>query len=317
MARPISLHAPPRQFWCPPPLAITLAPVHTSPLQDKVIVVIGGTTGLGLSGAKAIIAAGGRVIAVGLEQETSHAAATALGDGYEPLTADATQTGVAERAIDLALTRFARFDGLYHVAGGSGRRMGDAPLHQATDAGWNDTLRLNLTSMFLSNRAAVRAFLKRNETTPNQPGGVILNMGSVLASSPSPQHFSTIAYAAAKSAIIGMTRSAAAYYAPHNIRFNIIAPGLVDTPMARRAAADDAIMAFVRTKQPLDGGRIAQPTDLDAAVVYLLSDAASFVTAQILAIDGGWSVTEGQYPPPPTTPPTTTAPIIPTDEGAE
>jgi NAD(P)-dependent dehydrogenase (short-subunit alcohol dehydrogenase family) len=264
--------------------------VETPLLRDKVIVVMGGTTGLGLSGARALVAAGARVVAVGRDEATSRAAAAAVGDGYAALTGDATVAGTAELAIDLAITSFGRFDGLYHVAGGSGRRMGDGPLHEVSDGGWKYTIRLNLTSMFLSNRAAVRQFLKQGG------GGVVLNMGSVLASSPSPRYFGTFAYAAAKSAIVGMTRSAAAYYAGENIRFNVVAPGLVDTPMAQRAAGDEEIMAFVRSKQPLDGGRIGRADDLDGAVVYLLSDAARFVTGQVLAVDGGWSASEGQYP---------------------
>jgi NAD(P)-dependent dehydrogenase (short-subunit alcohol dehydrogenase family) len=75
---------------------------------------------------------------------------------------------------------------------------------------------------------------------------------------------------------------------------NVLAPGLVETPMSRRAVGDEAIAAFVRSRQPLDGGRIGQPADLDAAVVYLLSDQAKFVTGQVLSIDGGWSVSEGR-----------------------
>jgi NAD(P)-dependent dehydrogenase (short-subunit alcohol dehydrogenase family) len=73
-----------------------------------------------------------------------------------------------------------------------------------------------------------------------------------------------------------------------------VAPALVDTPMARRAVDDDAIRAYIATKQPLDGGRVGVPEDLDAAVVFLLSDAARFVTGQVLAVDGGWSVSEGR-----------------------
>lgn len=121
-------------------------------------------------------------------------------------------------------------------------------------------------------------------------------MGSVLGWSPSPKFFSTYAYSAAKGAIVGMTKSAAAYYAAQNIRFNVIAPALVETPMAKRAAGDEEILSFIRTKQPLDGGRIGQPDDLDAAVVWLLSDGAKFVTGQVITIDGGWTVSEGQYP---------------------
>jgi NAD(P)-dependent dehydrogenase (short-subunit alcohol dehydrogenase family) len=127
------------------------------------------------------------------------------------------------------------------------------------------------------------------------PGGTILNMGSVLGFSPSRKYFATHAYAATKSAVIGFTRSCAAYYAPHNIRFNVIVPALIETPMSQRAANDETIMQFVRTKQPLDGGRIGRPEDVDAAVVYLLSDASRFCTGQVLTVDGGWTVTEGQW----------------------
>ena len=122
----------------------------------------------------------------------------------------------------------------------------------------------------------------------------MLNMGSVLGWSPSPAHFATYTYAAAKSAIIGMTKHSAAYYAAQNIRFNVIAPALVETPMAKRAAEDEAILSFIKTKQPLDGGRIEKPEDLDAAAIFLLSDGARMVTGQVLAVDGGWCVSEGQ-----------------------
>ena len=121
-----------------------------------------------------------------------------------------------------------------------------------------------------------------------------MNLGSVLAESPSPEHFATHAYAAAKAAAVGLTRSCAAFYAKHGIRFNLIAPGLVDTPMARRAAGDSSIQQFISRKQPLDGGRIGHPEDLDAAVVFFLSEQSKFVTGQVLAIDGGWSVSEGR-----------------------
>jgi NAD(P)-dependent dehydrogenase (short-subunit alcohol dehydrogenase family) len=75
----------------------------------------------------------------------------------------------------------------------------------------------------------------------------------------------------------------------------VLAPALVATPMSERAQGNAAILDFMKTKQPLDGGRIGQPTDLDAAAVYFMSDASEFVTGQVLAVDGGWSVSEGQY----------------------
>lgn len=120
-------------------------------------------------------------------------------------------------------------------------------------------------------------------------------MGSVLGYSPSPRHFATHAYAAAKAAAIGFTKSIAAYYASSDIRINLIAPALVETPMAQRAANDETILSFVRTKQPLDGGRIGTPSDLDGAAIYFMSDYSKFTTGQILSVDGGWDLSEGQY----------------------
>src|SRR5439155_1788782 len=118
----------------------------------------------------------------------------------------------------------------------------------------------------------------------------------VLGWSPSPKYFSTHVYAAAKAAIIGFTKSIAACYASKRIRCNVLAPALVETPMARRAAGDREILKFITTKQPLDGGRIGQPEDLHAAAVYFMSDASKFTTGQVLAVDGGWCVSEGQLP---------------------
>jgi NAD(P)-dependent dehydrogenase (short-subunit alcohol dehydrogenase family) len=259
-------------------------------LFDKVVVIIGGTTGLGLSAVKACVAEGARVVVVGRDELGVRGAEQELGDACAGLTGDATDPATAPHAIDLALARFGGFHALYHVAGGSGRRHGDGPLHEITDDGWRYTLDLNLTSLFNSNRAAVRQFLKQKS------GGSVLNMGSVLATSPSSAFFATHAYAAAKSAIVGFTRSCAAYYAKHDVRFNVLAPGLVETPMSQRAAGDAAIRTFIATKQPLDGGRIGQPADLDAAAVYFLSDASRFVTGQVLCVDGGWGVSEGRVP---------------------
>ncbi len=259
-------------------------------LAGKVLVVIGGTSGLGLSAVRACVAAGARVVAVGHPDrpEEVNALHREFTGQVRALAADATHPDTAPAAIATAIEGFGGFHGLYHVAGGSGRRQGDGPLHALTDAGWEYTLRLNLTSAMYSNRAAVREFLRRGD------GGAVLNCGSVLAGAPSPEFFSTHAYAAAKAALIGLTTAAAARYAPHNIRFNLLAPGLVDTPMSERARSDPAILNFLRLKQPLDGGRIARPADLDAAVVFFLSDEARFVTGQVLAVDGGWSVSEGR-----------------------
>ncbi len=262
--------------------------MSTARLTGKVLVVIGGTSGIGLSAAKTFMAEGARVVVVGLADEAAMAARRQLGESARIVTGDAREPGTAPAAITTALRELGGFHGLYHVAGGSGRRFGDGPLHELSDAGWEETLRLNLTAAFYSNRAAVRQFLQQDM------GGAVLNLASVLAFSPSPQHFATQAYATAKAGIIALTRSAAAQYARQDIRFNALVPGLIATPMSRRAQGDAAIMDFIHTKQPLDGGRIGQPADLDSAAVFFLSDESRFVTGQVLAVDGGWSVAEGQ-----------------------
>lgn len=260
------------------------APLDNPGLLDrKVILIVGGTSGMGLAATTACLAAGAKVVAVGLappEQTLSAEQQQRL----RVIIADAREADTAVDAVRLAIRHFGRLDGLYHVAGGSGRSWGDGPLHELEPAGWDATLDLNLSSVFHSNRAAIRQFLHQGE------GGTILNLSSVLATRPAPEHFATHAYAAAKAAIIGLTRTTAAYYAPHRIRVNALLPGLVNTPMAQRAAENPLIMAEIKQRQALDGGRIGAPGDLDAAVVFFLSDQSRFVTGQALAVDGGWSV---------------------------
>jgi NAD(P)-dependent dehydrogenase (short-subunit alcohol dehydrogenase family) len=258
-------------------------------LLEKVIVIIGGTTGLGLDAALQCIDEGANVVVVGRDPEHTKQAAELLGHQGHAISADATEVGATEMAIHAAIERFGSFTGLYHVAGGSGRRFGDGPLHDITEEGWMKTIHWNLDSVMYSNRAAVKYFLKENRP------GVILNMSSVLGFSPSPKYFGTHAYAAAKSAVIGFSKSLASYYATNDIRVNVIAPGLVETPMSQRAFSDQNIMKFISSKQPLNGGAPTQPADLSGTVIYLLSDHSKLVTGQTIAVDGGWSVTEGQY----------------------
>lgn len=257
-------------------------------LKNKNIVIIGGTTGIGLSAAKAFNTEGAKLVVVGKEEESVSTVKNILKENAEIFISDATYSDTAEKAIQICIEKFGGFDGLYHVAGGSGRKMGDGPLHELTLEGWNKTIELNLTSLMLSNQAAIKKFLELKKV------GTILNMGSVLSFSPSPKYFSTHAYAAAKAAIIGFSRSIAAYYAKDNIRVNVIAPALVETPMAKRAANDDEILSFIKYKQPLDGGRIGKPEDTDGLAVYFMSDQSKFTTGQVIAVDGGWSLSEGQ-----------------------
>lgn len=258
-------------------------------LHNKNIVIIGGTTGIGLSAAKAFVREGAKLVLVGRNPESCKKAKELLGNAVSVYTRDAVDPATAVNAIEGCINNFGDFHGLYHVAGGSGRKFGDGPLHELTLEGWNKTLELNLTSLMLSNQAAINKFRQLGK------GGAVLNMSSVLGISPSPKYFVTHAYAAAKSAVIGFTKSVAAYYASDNIRVNLLAPALVETPMSERASKDETILNYVKTKQPLDGGRNGRPEDLDGAALYFMSDASKFTTGQTLYVDGGWEVSEGQY----------------------
>jgi NAD(P)-dependent dehydrogenase (short-subunit alcohol dehydrogenase family) len=250
-------------------------------LRDKRCLIVGGTSGIGRAAALRFAEEGARVVSAGLPG----------GDGPEDahfLSCDATKPEQVERLFADAVARLGGLDVLYHLVGGSGRRLGDGPLHECSEEGWGATLDANLTSTFLTNRAAVRHFLGQS-----QPG-VILNMASVLSIAPSPHHFDTVAYAASKGGVIALSRLAAARYAPDSIRVNVLAPGLIDTPMSTRAVRDETIRRFLRTKQPLGGGP-GQPEDCSDAAVFLCSDAARFITGIVLPVDGGWCVSEGQY----------------------
>ena len=257
--------------------------------KDTCYIIMGGTSGMGLSASMALQKVGAALVVVGRDEESCTSAAEKLDEDAVVIQGDATDKATIDRAIDSAKATFGSITGLFHVAGGSGRRYGDGPLHEMSLEGWNKTLELNLTSVLLSNRAMVKYFLEEKKP------GTILNMGSVLGQSPSPKHFATHAYAAAKSGIIGFSKSIASYYADKNIRVNVIAPSLFETPMAQRAAQDESIVRFVKTKQPLDGGRLGNPDDIVEAVLLLLSPNSRFITGQVLAVDGGWSISDGQY----------------------
>tara|TARA_Y100000588_G_scaffold268758_1_gene284001 strand:- start:275 stop:1072 length:798 start_codon:yes stop_codon:yes gene_type:complete len=259
-----------------------------TPQVDSVAVIVGGTTGLGLSASRTLVKTGWKVALLGRNTENLQSALSELGDAALGMADDACNPGAVPALIDQTVASFGQVNALYHVAGGSARSSGDGPLHELTDEGWNQALELNLTSLFYSNRAAIRCFRKQGK------GGVILNMSSVLGFSPSPAHFATHGYAATKAAVLGFTKSIASYYAKENIRANVIAPALVETPMSERATNNESIKRYVKSKQPLDGGRIGAVEDLDAAVLYLLSAASKFVTGQVLSVDGGWSVSDGQ-----------------------
>jgi NAD(P)-dependent dehydrogenase (short-subunit alcohol dehydrogenase family) len=259
-------------------------------LRDRSCVVT-GSTGIAAASARRLAAEGGSVFIV--SRTAAHA--RSLADEISSKGGEAAWTAAdleieadADAAIAAAVERFGRIDGLFAVAGGSGRRFGDGPIHKLTAEGWDRTLAINLRSQALTCRAVVRQMLTQE---PNGSGtrGSILLMGSVTATDPAPAFFATHAYAAAKGATVALMTTMAATYAMNRIRVNAIAPSLTDTPMATRASGDARIRAFAKRKQPL-AGEMMDPDDVAHAAIYFLSDESRVVTGQLLKVDGGWSV---------------------------
>jgi NAD(P)-dependent dehydrogenase (short-subunit alcohol dehydrogenase family) len=211
-----------------------------------------------------------------------------LGASANYLAGDLTDPSFAPRLVEAAVAQFGRLDGVFNVAGISGRRYGDGPVHQCTEDGWAITLNTNATTQYRVCREAVRVMLGQ-DPGPNGQRGVILNMASVLGIDPEPKHFDTVGYAASKGAIISFSRTMAASYARDKIRVNVIAPALVRTAMSTRASEDEEIRTFMKIKQPLVEDVIAVE-DAASACVYLLTDLSRAVTGIVLAVDAGWQL---------------------------
>jgi NAD(P)-dependent dehydrogenase (short-subunit alcohol dehydrogenase family) len=259
-------------------------------LQGRRIIVT-GATGIAAASARRFAAEGARVVVISRTESSCQALVdeiTAAGGLAHFVTAELTDTAAAAEAVVGAIAMLERVDGLFNVAGGSGRRLGDGPLHELTADAYEATMRLNATTHVTVSAPVLRAMLQQPPDADGQRGAIV-NMGSVLATRPVPELFATHAYATAKGAIAALTRTSAAYYAARGIRVNMVAPALTTSRMSERAAADEATLAFSKRKQPLSGGFIPAE-DVAHAAVYLLSPESRAVTGQTITIDGGWSV---------------------------
>jgi NAD(P)-dependent dehydrogenase (short-subunit alcohol dehydrogenase family) len=192
---------------------------------------------------------------------------------------DVTVPGGAEQAVQLAEATLGGLDGIVHAVGMSGRRLGDGPVTRCADAAWAEVLRVNLESAFRLMRAGLPALERAG-------GGSFVAIGSVLADG-ADRDFMTAAYAASKGGLASLTRTAAMEVAAKGTRVNLVAAGLVDTPMASRALLDERIAARLPELQPLDG-RAVTAAEVAAAVAWLLSPASGRTTGTVLPVDGGW-----------------------------
>jgi NAD(P)-dependent dehydrogenase (short-subunit alcohol dehydrogenase family) len=242
-------------------------------LSGKTAFITGGTSGIGLATAKAFLAEGARVAITGRSRAKLERATAELGPDVVALVADVTDIASLERAVAAAAERFGHLDIVFANAGIGGA----TPLGQTTAEAWNAVIATNLTGVFFTVQAALPHL--------TEGASVILN-GSVHAVLGIP---GWAAYAATKGAVRTLTRNLAAELAPRRVRVNQVTPGATRTPIwAGAAPTADALAALeAQLGATAATGRMSEPEEIAAAVVFLASDAAANVTAQEIVVDGG------------------------------
>lgn len=253
-------------------------------LDGRAALVAGGGGAIGSALAMALASAGASVAIVDQSTERIEATAERLrggGGASLALAADITDRTEAERVVAEAVTRFGRLDIIVNaVGGGAGKVLFDAEAYPR-DA-WDWIYELNVRSTLVATQAAAKAMIAAGR------GGRVLNISSVRASLGINAGYS--AYVAAKGAISSLTRQWATEWAKHGITVNAIAPTFVDTPQVAMLLDDPAFKASIVSRIPL--GRIGGTEDLVGPALFFCSDASSFVTGQILGIDGGLTATQ-------------------------
>lgn len=239
-------------------------------LAGRHIVVIGGGSGLGWAAATLAVKLGARVLVADIDPETREKVAT-LGSAASFAPCDARNPEQTDRLFAQGARDLDAIDGVLTTVGGA--RLG--PLQGLDLAAWNAELAFNLTSAYVVCRAALPYLAQRG-------GGAIVTTSSGYAVLAGPDR---MAYTAAKAGVIAFTRSFAKEAARHRVRANCLAPGPIDTPRFRAMNGGEEGVERVRQGMPL--GTIPSPEDVANAAIFLLSDAASQITGQVIHVNGG------------------------------
>jgi gluconate 5-dehydrogenase len=253
-------------------------------LEDRVAFIGGGGGAIGSAMAVAFAEAGAKVVAVDLAQESVDATAErvhAVGGDCLAMAGDMTDRAAAQGVVDATVERMGGLDIVVNaIGGGAGKVLFEA--QEYPDDAWQWIYDINVRCTLVPTQAAVKAMVAAGTR------GRVLNISSVRAALGIRAGYS--AYVAAKGAISSLTRQWATEWAPHGINVNAISPTFVDTPQVAMLLGDPAFKKALTDRIPL--GRVGGTDDLVGAAIFLCSDAASFITGQILGIDGGLTATQ-------------------------
>jgi NAD(P)-dependent dehydrogenase (short-subunit alcohol dehydrogenase family) len=253
-------------------------------LKGKVALVTGGTSGIGRETAVLLAKAGAKVVVAGRREKEGHETVGLLesggGNGLFVKT-DVSKVLDVEALVQKAVEKFGQLDVAFNNAGIEGPY---APIVRQSVGDFERTIDINLKGVWLCLKYEIRQMLKQGT------GGAIVNMASVLGVVGS---VGTSAYSASKHGVIGLTQTAALENAKQGIRVNAVCPGFVETPMSDRTLRVPAAYQFAVSCQPM--GRLGKAIEVAEAVVWMCSDRASFMTGQVLSLDGGFLA--GRNPP--------------------
>lgn len=256
----------------------------TKDLEGKIVLVTGGTSGIGRDTALLFAKSGAKVVVAGRRQvEGEETVKLILADGGDGLfvKTDVSKAIEVEELIKKVVEQFGRLDIAFNNAGIEGIL---APIIAQSEEAFDRTIDVNLKGVWLCLKCEIRQMLKQGG------GGAIVNMSSITGMMGSA---GAATYSASKHGVIGLTKSAALETARNGIRINAICPGFAETPMADRIFRVPAVHKFILGCHPI--GRFGKPVEIAEAVVWMCSDRASFMTGQSLVLDGGFLA--GQNPP--------------------